>query len=41
VKALLGSLADKPELIDLLCEYAEAIPLDGFYIAFFPTVLKP
>ncbi|OQE11240.1 hypothetical protein PENFLA_c076G08504 [Penicillium flavigenum] len=41
VKALLGSLENRPELIDLLCEYAEAIPLDGFFIALFPAVLKP
>lgn len=41
VKALLGSMAGDPGVIDLLVKYAEAVPVDGFFIAAFPNVLRP
>lgn len=41
VKALLGSSAIGPDMIDRLCQYAEAVPRDGFLIATFPRALRP
>lgn len=41
VKALLGSSAIGPDMIDRLCRYAEAVPRDGFLIATFPRALRP
>jgi hypothetical protein len=41
VKALLGTMAEKPEVIDLLCQYAEAVPKDGFLLSRIPSFLRP
>jgi hypothetical protein len=41
VKALLGKVAERPEVTDLLCQYAEAVPGDGFFLSRIPGFLRP